>query len=84
MLRFCIFRLSFLLIKIIFPAILCGLIVMRKFLEKNGKNVILGHSALCIVKFTYDLHGALNQKNNSSFDFSLEAILLQCFKNRIV
>ena len=35
------------------------------------------------LQFTWDLHDALNLKNNSSFDFSLEAILLQIFKNRI-
>ena len=34
-------------------------------------------------QFTCDLHDALNQTDNSSFDFSLEAILLPFFKNRI-
>ena len=40
---------TFLLIKIIFAVILSGLIVMRKLLEKNGKNIILGHIAFSIV-----------------------------------
>ena len=51
-------RLIFLIIKIIFAAILSGLIVMRffffyffLFFEKNGENVILGHTAFCIVVF---------------------------------
>ena len=74
MLRLRIFRLIFLLIKIIFAASLSGLIAMRKFLQENGKNVIFGHIPFCIVvfpkfQFTYDLHDALNQKNNNSFDF---------------
>ena len=61
---------------------------MRKCLEKNGKNVILGHISFFIAvfnkfQFTCDLHDALNQKNSSSFDFSSKAILLQFFKNRI-
>ena len=62
---------------------------MQKNLEKNGKNVMLQHIAFCIVVFfnkfqlTCELNDALNQKNNSSFDFSLKAILLQYFKDRI-
>ena len=44
-------QINFLLIKIILAAILNGLIVMRKFSENNGKNVILGHTAFCIVVF---------------------------------
>ena len=87
-LRFCIFRLIFLLIEIIFAAILS---VMRIVLEKYGKNVTFEHIAFCIVfffslnkfQFTCDLHDALNQKNNSSYDFSLKTILLQFWKNRI-
>ena len=39
------------LIKIIFAVILSGLIVMQISLEKNCKNVILGHVAFCIVVF---------------------------------
>ena len=50
-LRFYIFRLILLLIKIIFAAVLSGLIIMRNFLEKNGKNIIFGHTAICIVVF---------------------------------
>ena len=50
-------------------------IIVRNVLERNGKNVILGHIAFCIFVFQQisvysSLHGALNQKNNSSFDFS--------------
>ena len=49
-LKFHIFRFIFLLIKIIFAAILSGLRVMR-VMEKNGKTVSLGHIAFCIVVF---------------------------------
>ena len=64
-----------------FAGILSGLIAMRKFLEKNGWG---GHSSFCIVvfqqiQFICDLQDAPNQKN-SSFDFSLKAILLQFWK----
>ena len=51
-LRFCVFRLISLLIKITFAAILSGLIVMQNILEKNGKNVILGRIAFFVVIFS--------------------------------
>ena len=51
MLRFHVFRLIFLLIKIIFAAILSGVVVMQNILEKNVL-VILGHTAaFCIGLF---------------------------------
>ena len=56
--------------------------------EKNGKNAILGHIAFCIVVFqqiSVYLWPAWCTKSekNSSFDFTLKAILLQFFKNHI-
>ena len=45
-----VFRLICLLIKIVFAAILSGLVVMRNVLEKKGKNV-LGYTAFCIDLF---------------------------------
>ena len=64
-----------------------GVIVMRNSLERNGKNVILGHIAFCIVVFqqiSLYLRPArcTNQNNNSSFEFYVKAILLQFWKNR--
>ena len=61
---------------------------MQKYLEKNGKNVFLWYIAFCIVvfqqfKFIGDLRDALNQKKQHCFHFSLKAILLHFFKNRI-
>ena len=52
---------------------------MRFLLKKIVTNVVLRHIAFCIV--VSDLHGALNQKNNRSFDFSLKAILLHFFRS---
>ena len=39
------------LIKIISAAILSGLVVMQKCLEKKGKTIILRHTAFCIGLF---------------------------------
>ena len=77
-LRFCVFKLIFLLIRIIFAEFLKGLIVMWIFLEKNGKNIILGHIAFCIVVFQQiSLYlwpaWCTKSENNSPFDFSLKA-----------
>ena len=47
-LRYHVFRLICLLIKNIFPATLGCWALMRKSLEKNGKNVILGNTAFYI------------------------------------
>ena len=65
-----------------FVAILSVLVVMRKFLEKKGKNLNFG--AYCFLyrsffsrfQFTRDLHDALNQENSKSFYFYLNGILL--------
>ena len=51
---------------------------MRKFLEKNSKNVILRHIVFCIVvfqqsSFTCDLHDALNQEKQQLFWFLLKS-----------
>ena len=54
-LRFRVFRLICLLLKIIVAAIVTGLVVMRKILHKNGKNAILGHIVFCIGLTTFNV-----------------------------
>ena len=54
---------------------------MQKVLEKNGKNIILGHIAFCIAVFqeiSVYLWPArcTKSENNSFYLFSLKAILL--------
>ena len=61
---------------------------MRNYLEKKGKNVILGNTAFCKGLFqsslVYMCPAWRNKSENSkSFDFYWKGILLQFFKNHI-
>ena len=73
------FRLICLLIMIIFAAILNA-----KILKEKNENVILGYTVFFVFfsrfQFTCDLHDASNQKNNKSFDFYWNGILMQFWK----
>ena len=53
-LKFRVFKLICLSIKIIYAAILSGLIAMRIVLEKKGKNVVLGNTVFLYRSFSSD------------------------------